>query len=189
MEETLAIVVEDVLAVVGGVEHCRLRTALAEHRDDAVQHEVGLTDGVVVSVQQRGAVLGFCLGGRVGHEPGAMARIAVAVVEVRAVGVQHYQLLLALLGKDVLHVRQQPLVAGLRRNVARDNAHSRTYEDEVVSLVAKEVDERVVGLLVGDERGVEACLAGLTTHYHISVPGSIHTGYFRHYISSFRFIP
>lgn len=153
MEETLAIVVEDVLAVVGGVEHCRLRPTLAEHRDDAVQHEVGLTDGVVVSVQQRRAILGFCLGGRVGQELGAMARIAVAVVEVRAVGVQHYQLLLALLGKDVLHVRQQPLVAGLRRNVARDNAHSRTDEHEVVSLVAEEIDERVVGLLVGDERG------------------------------------
>lgn len=86
-------------------------------------------------------------------------RIAVAVVEVRAVRMQHDKLLLALLGEDVLHVRQQTLVAGLRRHVASDDANSRADEHEVVCLIAEEVDERVVGLLVGDERGVEACLA------------------------------
>lgn len=58
VQEALAIVVEDVLAVVGRVEHCRLRPTLAEHRDDAVQHEVGLTDGVVVGVDELRAVLG-----------------------------------------------------------------------------------------------------------------------------------
>lgn len=64
---------------------------------------------------------------------------------------QHYQLLLAFLGEDVLNVRQQTLVAGLRRHVASDDANSRADEHEVVCLVAEEVDERVVGLLVGDE--------------------------------------
>ena len=159
VEEALAIVVEDVLAVVGRVEHCRLRPTLAEHRDDAVQHEVGLTDGVVVGVDELRTVLRLSLRRRVGQELGVTLRIAVAVVEVRSVRMQHYQLLLALLGEDVLHVRQQTLVAGLRRHVASDDANSRADEHEVVGLIAEEVDERVVGLLVGDERGVEACLA------------------------------
>lgn len=61
VQEALAIVVEDILAVVGRVEHCRLRPTLAQHRDDAVQYEVGLTDGVVVGVEELRTVLGSSL--------------------------------------------------------------------------------------------------------------------------------
>ena len=82
MKEQLAAVVEDVLAVVGGIEQSRYAALLFKHGYEVGEETVGLQDGVVVCVEQLAAVLRLCLGGQVGQETRVSLWVTVAIVEM-----------------------------------------------------------------------------------------------------------
>lgn len=122
--------------------------------DECSQKPVGLQDGVVVSVHQFSAILRLSVAGVVGKECCFTVRITLSVFEMRAVGVQHDELLLPFAGQYAVYQWQQALVVAIVSTVF-------PYFNELpfIGLLAKEVDERVVGQLVGEENGVETRLA------------------------------
>ena len=74
---------------------------------------------------------------------------------------KHYEFLGALLCQNTLHVREELLVARGRNHILRTFLCLRlvlTNEDTVVRFAAEEVDVRMVGQLIRDERGVESSL-------------------------------
>ena len=156
MQEQAARVVEYVLAMVGRVHHCGNGSGRTQLLYDAMQDVVGLQNGVVVGVDELRTVSGFCLGGRVGHKPGTRLGVAVAIVEVRSVHVQHHKQLLMTLCHRLAEERQQSLVARLSHYIVSFAVSggcfgvviSLTYEQMFVRLAAQKVDIRVVGLLV-----------------------------------------
>ena len=102
---------------------------------------------------------------RVGLEMRHLSGIAVHVVEVRAIGVEHDELFLAFPGQYLVEDGQQVgviVVAVLARGFGQLTASgvgvARLEEEPLVGLFAQEVDERVVGALIAQKHGVEACL-------------------------------
>ena len=89
MKKEVAVVVEDVLAMVAGVHHGRCATALLQHVGNLAQYVVGIEDGIVVGVYQILAVLGLGLVADVGLEEGKFPRVALSVAEVGTIGVEH----------------------------------------------------------------------------------------------------
>ena len=154
----MAAVVEDVFAVVGGVEQGRGGILRRESVDEQGYQAVGVTYGVVVAVDQRGAVGGFRLVGIVGQEVGHRARIAFAIFEVRTVGVQHDELFAPLPTQHLVYRCQQVGIVAVAGSGVR--AGSGFFDKlPLVGLLAEKVDERVIGQLVGEENGVESRLA------------------------------
>ena len=70
MQKQAAMVVKDVLAVVGCVHQGRGTTLLAKHAYKLGKYAVGLQYGVVVSVEQLRSVLCLCLCRYVGQKAG-----------------------------------------------------------------------------------------------------------------------
>ena len=83
----MAGVVEDVFAVVGGVDHGCAATMCRQLFDDAAEQQIRLTYRVVVGVDELLTILALCpvilVVLKVAHEVG----IAVGVAEMRSVGV------------------------------------------------------------------------------------------------------
>ena len=165
MKEELVTVVEDVLAMVARIEHGAHASVCAQALYHPIEHKVGVADGVVVGVDEVGTVLLLGLAMRVGLEMRHLSGIAVHVVEVRAIGVEHDELLLALLTQYLVEDGQQVgviVVAVLARGFGQLTASgvgiARLEEEPLVGLFAQEVDERVVGALIAQKHGVEACL-------------------------------
>ena len=165
MKEELVTVVEDVLAMVARIEHGAHASVCSQALYHPTEHKVGVADGVVVSVDEVGTVLLLGLAMRVGLEMRHLSGIAVHVVEVRAIGVEHDELLLALPGQYLVEDGQQVgiiVVAVLARGFGQLTASgvgiARLEEEPLVGLFAQEVDERVVGALIAQKHGVEACL-------------------------------
>ena len=152
MEELLTAVVEDVLAMVGGVEQGRGSPGGIELTDETAEEAVGGTDAVVVGVQQLLTVGGPCLTGRIGPEHNIGGPIALTVVEMGTVHVEHDQLLRTLPAEYVADRGEHLIVVHI------DTSGPLPDEHPVVGLPAEDVDERMVVTLVGDERGVEAGL-------------------------------
>ena len=165
MKEELVTVVEDVLAMVARIEHGAHASVCSQALYHPTEHKVGVADGVVVGVDEVGTVLLLGLAMRVGLEMRHLSGIAVHVVEVRAIGVEHDELLLALPGQYPVEDGQQVgviVVAVLARGFGQLTASgvgiARLEEEPLVGLFAQEVDERVVGALIAQKHGVEACL-------------------------------
>ena len=89
MEETVAVVVEDIFAMVGEEKHGGRAFGLLKQRNDGVEHHIRFADGVVVSVEELSAVVTLCIGVIVGGEESMVARVSVAVAEVVAVGMEY----------------------------------------------------------------------------------------------------
>ena len=143
MQETVPAVVKDILAVVGSVDHRSERTAVREARYYGMKKLVGVSDTVVVSIEQLVAVLCLRLRGIVGAEERLFARITVTVAEVRTVCVEYDEELFVVFFQNFIKfiykqevVRMQPL--GIRAG----------YRPAVVGLFSEDVDKRTVGLLV-----------------------------------------
>ena len=165
MKEELVTVVEDVLAMVARIEHGAHASVCSQALYHPTEHKVGVADGVVVGVDEVGTVLLLGLAMRVGLEMRHLSGIAVHVVEVRAIGVEHDEFLLALPGQYPVEDGQQVgviVVAVLARSFGQLTASgvgiARLEEEPLVGLFAQEVDERVVGALIAQKHGVEACL-------------------------------
>ena len=89
VEETAAVVVEDVFAMVREEKHGGGAFGLLKQRYDGVEHHIRFADGVVVSVEELSAVVSLSIGIVVGGEESMFARVSVAVAEVVAVGMEH----------------------------------------------------------------------------------------------------
>ena len=89
MEETVAVVVEDIFTMVGKEKHGGRAFGLLKQRNDGVEHHIRFADGVVVSVEELSAVVTLCIGVIVGGEESMVARVSVAVAEVVALGMEY----------------------------------------------------------------------------------------------------
>ena len=170
MKKQSAAVVEDVFAVVRGIYHCRNGAAAVKLAYQERQKMVGVSYAVVVGIEQLLAVrrLGFaCV---VGCEHSLVRPVTLAVVKVRAVCMQHNQLLFTLLVDDVVY--------GLDHLVVVHVVAFRLLFDKFpfVSLFAEDVNKRVVGALVGYERGVETCLAERRYYAFFAVNAAVVVG-------------
>ena len=148
MKEELVTVVEDVLAMVARIEHGAHASVCSQALYHPTEHKVGVADGVVVGVDEVGTVLLLGLAMRVGLEMRHLSGIAVHVVEVRAIGVEHDELLLALPGQYPVEDGQQVgviVVAVLARGFGQLTSSlvgiARLEEEPLVGLFAQEVDE------------------------------------------------
>ena len=153
VQEQATAVVEDVLAVVGGVEHGRAAAVPSEHGYDVGQQLVGVGYGVVVGVDELCAQFFLRALYMVGLEACERLWVAVLVVEVRAVGVQYDE------HTPVLAACENPRQGCHHAAVGRHQGLFVTQEQHLVGLFAEEVDERVVALLVGYEHRVVPGLA------------------------------
>ena len=165
MKEELVAVVEDVLAMVARIEHGAHASVCSQALYHPTEHKVGVADGVVVGVDEVGAVFLFGLAMCVGLEVRHLSGIAVHVVEVRAIGVEHDELLLALTGEYPVEDGQQVgiivvavLAGGFGQLTSSWVGIARLEEEPLVGLFAQEVDERVVGALIAQKNGVKTSL-------------------------------
>ena len=137
-----------------------------------MQESVRISDGVVVGVDKLLSVLLLHLRGIVWLEESGVAWIAVMVVEVGTIGVEHDEEFLVFLAQYLVEDREQfgiidvsILVClhleGLTSVSLGESLVAISSLDEcpLVGLLAKEVDERVVGQLVADEDGMESSLS------------------------------
>ena len=100
MQEFVSVVVVDILTMVAGVEPCRLASRRREYGREFVEELVGEADGVVVGIHKLQPVLILSLRLVVGQEMCHVARIALVVLKVTAVGVENDKLLLPALFQD-----------------------------------------------------------------------------------------
>ena len=82
MKEKAAAVVEYVFAVVGCVEYGSGNACILYFSDDLCQQAVGVSNGIVVGIEQLGAVGGFGLAGVIGAEVRHCLGVSLAVFEV-----------------------------------------------------------------------------------------------------------
>ena len=94
MEESAAVVVEQVLPVVRQVEHGGRMAGTGEPLDNLVEQSVGGYDRVVVGIGHRQSVFTVYLVDAVGGEDSAVEAVSLVIVEVGAVGVQDDKLFL-----------------------------------------------------------------------------------------------
>ncbi len=139
--------------MVRGIEHCRGGAAPGKFLDERAEKLVGVTYRIVIRIDKRRAVGCLRLRGVIGLEESLRGRVTLAVVEVRAVGMQYDELLLAPFGKHLSHHRQHGAVL-----CVGSFGRFLLQKDPLVSLLSEDVDERVVRHLVGDEHGMEARL-------------------------------
>ncbi len=82
MQEASASVVEYVFAMVGSVYHCGWYFEAFEQVDNRVEHEVGISYGIVVGVEQLRTVCRACLCVVCRGEMYHVLRIPFSVIEV-----------------------------------------------------------------------------------------------------------
>lgn len=92
VKKKVSVVVEDIFAVVGGVKERRPCVGLFKRGDHPVKEIVGHKYCIVISVDERLPVAGGNFLGMVGKELAVPVVVAVGVVEVASVAVNHYQL-------------------------------------------------------------------------------------------------
>ena len=153
MKEQAAVVVENVLTVVAGVEHRTQSAVNLENLRQPVKHIVGVPDGVVIGVKQIFPVLEFCLRQAVWTIISHRLRITLTVFKMRAVGVEYDKDFASALGQKIVYHCQQLAIVDICV-LGLCCFHKNTS----VSLPAKEVDERVVGKLVREKCCKETCL-------------------------------
>ena len=148
MQETALGGVEEILAVIGAVEHCRAGILALEKGDQVVENLVGIEDGVVVGVADKLGVSGAYGNIVVGKEYGHLAGIALVVAEVRAVGVEDEEELVGAVVVESLehNINQLAVVVG------------GVEVDQTVGIVGQKIDHSSLRGLVGDEVGCEARL-------------------------------
>ena len=123
--------------MVACIDECCRTSALFHNLYEVAHKLVGISDGVVVGINQHVLVLVFCVHRRVGLKVGIFLLIALPVVEVRAVGVQHHKCLLALCGcKLLLKYRQQCCIEHI--GIGR---HIFLYKLRVISFLPEIVDK------------------------------------------------
>ena len=97
MQKEIVVIVEYVFAMIARIEHCRHSAVFLQSSYHTTQHIVGIAYGVVVCIDEMGAIFFFCFTASVGLKVSHIARVTLFVVEMRAVSVEHYEFFLAFL--------------------------------------------------------------------------------------------
>lgn len=147
-------VIEDVLAVVARIYHGGSFSGCLKTVNDSCQQRVSHEDGVVVGIQERRSVSPGCLDMSVGSEACERAGIAVIIVEMGSVGVEHYKEFSPGSGQSLVDIRKQvgvkPTAVSMGSKIADENRS--------VGLLTEKVDEGAVAVLIGYIGGGESSL-------------------------------
>lgn len=140
MQEPSAVVVHQVLAVVGAIEQRRTNPRAVQQRNHPIQYIIGIIHAVVVSVANDIPVLAVYRRRMIGHETGEFGRIAFRIIEVRSVSMQYDEQVIVVLCDDIPQIRQHIPV----RTVVRiELPFARTDVDAVVGFLReKSINER-----------------------------------------------
>ena len=152
VEEALAVVIIDVLPVVGDIDHRSGTIATLEDADDGVDELIRLAHGIVVGIAQDEAVGLRTRVVPLHREEGILLRIAVTVAEVTTIGMQHDEELRVLARHEALQIGDHIAIV----ETALLTAKLLTDGVMLVPLHSEEVHIAVVPWLIGDEGRIEA---------------------------------
>ncbi len=146
VEKTLPLVVEQILAVVGAIEHGGRHAAERTEVSDGLGEEVvGITNGIVVGVAQLTGILGRDGDVAVGQEPRELAGITLMITEMRPVAMEDEEQPRRRTPADgFLHLFEQLHVVARRTDI-----------DQMPGVVDQAVDHGPLPRLVGNEPGIE----------------------------------
>lgn len=147
-------VIEDVLAVVARIDHSGCFSGCLKTVYDSCQQRISHEDGVVVGIQEGGSVSPGGFDRSVGSEACDRAGIAVIIVEMRSVGMEHDKEFSPGSVQSLVDIRKQvgvkPTAVRLRGKIADENRS--------VGLLTEKVDEGAVAVLIGYIGGGESGL-------------------------------
>ena len=142
VQKSLPVVVK-VLAMVRSIYHHRVAAPLLQHIYDRSEQVIGIIYSVVVCIHEVASVFGLRLSIVVRSESRETLPIAFAIVEVRAITMQHYQQSPAAVAHLLYHIVEQSSV-GHVNSLAKVILNKPTH----VSLLAEEIYKRAVSPLV-----------------------------------------
>ena len=152
VEEALAVIIIDVLPVVGDIDHRSSTIASLEDADDGVDELIRLAHGIVIGIAQDKAVALRTRVVPLHREEGILLRVAVTVAEVTAVGVQDDEELRVLTRHETLQIGDHIAIVETTLLTAK----LLTDGVMLVPLHSEEVHIAVVPWLIGDEGRIEA---------------------------------
>lgn len=147
MQEEVTVVVKNIFSMVRSIEYGRTGILLLQQADQPCQEIVGIADGVVIGINQIVPILKFGIRRTVGPEKRSPGRIALTVVKVRTIGMQHNELFAVPFGKFLFHQCQQVVI----RKVLTGG--QRIFFDEIamIGLFSEEVYKRIIVTLIGEK--------------------------------------
>lgn len=116
VEEQMTGIVENVLSMIGSVEHGGIYLLFFQHTDKSWQKIIRVTNRVVIGIHQVIPVFSLCFHRIIGRKESIFRRVTFAIVKVGTVGVKYDELFRCTFRQFLLHQFQKFVV---RRIIGR----------------------------------------------------------------------